>query len=51
MNLDLEPSEWRSEREKPREPFFGKGLGPGLAWLLGFSLMVTIVHVVRAYLR
>ena len=26
MEINLDPSEWRSTREKPKEPFFGPGL-------------------------
>jgi hypothetical protein len=44
--IDLPPHEWKSEREKPREPFFGDGLPSAIAWLIGFSITVTAVYFV-----
>jgi hypothetical protein len=32
--VDLEPHKWQSEREKPREPFFGSGAGPLIGQLV-----------------
>jgi len=46
--IDLNPREWRSEREKPREPIFGPGL-PGalayvVAWIVTFSAIYYFTH-------
>lgn len=35
--IDLPPTEWTSEREKPAEPFFGPG------WPIGLSAIASIV--------
>lgn len=43
--IDLEPHEWRSEREKPYEPFWGPGLPEAIAYAIGFIVMVTVVHL------
>jgi hypothetical protein len=43
-DVELHPKEWRSERDKPREPFFGKGLPGGLAYLAGFIVMFTVIY-------
>lgn len=41
--IELNPAEWKSERDKPREPIFGPGapvaLAYGVTWLATFSLM------------
>lgn len=34
-DIDLPPHEWKSEREKPSEPFFGRGWPIGAAVLVG----------------
>lgn len=51
--IDLDPNEWKSEdsRDKPHYPVFGPGLVPGLYWLAGFSISVTLIALIRAYLR
>jgi hypothetical protein len=43
--VDLNPQDWQSEREKPREPIFGNGAGALLAELLilAFSLGLLIL--------
>lgn len=45
--VDLKPQEWRSEREKPREPIFGKGAGAFLGELLiaaiGLGLLILVL--------
>jgi hypothetical protein len=46
-DLDLEPHNWKSEREKPREPIFGPGLPGALAWVVGFSIVFTISYWLR----
>jgi hypothetical protein len=45
--IDLPPTEWKSEREKPAEPFFGKGWPEALAYLVGLALMVTATYFAR----
>src|SRR3990167_4650721 len=35
--VDLEPHQWKSEREKPKEPIFGKG------WPIGIGVLVAII--------
>jgi hypothetical protein len=47
MIIDLPPDQWRSEREKPREPFFGPGLPEGIAYVVGFTVMATLVYLLR----
>jgi len=44
--IDLPPQEWRSsdKRIKPKEPFFGTGLLPAVAWLVGAAAMFTAIH-------
>ena len=41
--VDLLPSEWKSEREKPREPFFGSGL-PLFIGVCISIVLATIAH-------
>lgn len=36
--VDLPPHQWQSEREKPREPFFG----PGLPFFICFLISIVI---------
>lgn len=43
-DVDLAPHEWRSERPKPREPFFGPGLPGTLAYIVGLAITFTITH-------
>lgn len=45
--IDLPPHEWRSEREKPKEPFWGPGWPEALAYLVGLSAVVIITHLTR----
>jgi hypothetical protein len=47
MDIDLEPSEYRSEREKPKEPFFG----PGLPQFIVLVILIFVVAYVREYTR
>jgi hypothetical protein len=46
-DVDLAPHEWESEREKPKEPFFG----PGVFWFIEvviiWAVVTTIVHYWR----
>lgn len=46
MDLDLNPNEWKSERDRPKEPFFGKGLPGAIAFAIG----VIIAGLVKHYL-
>ena len=45
--IDLNPANWQSDRPKPDEPFFGEGLFPTLAYVIGFTIMATVVHYFR----
>jgi hypothetical protein len=47
MDIDLPPSEYRSERKKPREPIFGPGLPDALAYLFGFAVVFTALQWLR----
>ncbi len=40
-DIDLEPYNWKSEREKPREPIFG----PGWPIAVGVVLSITVAAV------
>ena len=42
--VDLAPQDWESEREKPKEPFFGNGLIPWLVYLVGFAITYYTVR-------
>lgn len=42
--VDLYPYEWKSEREKPREPLFGPGLPGAIAYLVGFAVMFAAIY-------
>jgi hypothetical protein len=42
--VDLEPTEWASERPKPYEPFFGSGWLDALVWVIGFAVTSLIVR-------
>ena len=37
MDVDLEPHNWKSDREKPREPIFGPG------WPIALGVVLSIV--------
>lgn len=45
--IDLQPQEWRSERDKPHEPLFGPGAPAAIAWLIGFGIVVTVTYYFR----
>jgi hypothetical protein len=45
--IDLDPQDWTSEREKPKEPFFGEGLVPWLIYMVGFAITYFAVHTFR----
>jgi hypothetical protein len=45
--VELLPSEWNSEREKPHEPIFGPGLPSAIAYLIGFSLVFSVLYWIR----
>lgn len=48
--VDLDPQDWTSEREKPKEPFFGAGLLPFLAYVAGFLTVAATVGYFRGLL-
>lgn len=50
MDIDLPPSEWRSERKKPHEPFFGEGAVEFFAWLIGLGTTATLIAIFKHYL-
>lgn len=43
--IDLSPSEWTTERERLREPFFG----PGLPFLFVFIASIVLATVAHEY--
>ena len=43
-DVDLDPHEWKSERDKPKEPFFGDGWPEALAYAIGFLIVSLGVH-------
>jgi hypothetical protein len=47
-DVELLPKEWRSDREKPREPIFGSGavdaLAYGIGWIFTFSAIYYFTH-------
>jgi hypothetical protein len=45
--IDLNPKEWTSEREKPREPLFGPGLPDALAYLVGMFSVMALLYLFR----
>jgi hypothetical protein len=45
--IELNPAEWTSEREKPREPFFGPGLPDALAYLVGMFSVMALLYLFR----
>jgi len=45
--IELNPTEWTSERKKPREPFFGPGLPDALAYLVGMLSMMALLYLFR----
>jgi hypothetical protein len=48
MEIDLPPKDWKSDRVKPREPFWGPGVWNGLAYLLGMVLMSWVMYLLRS---
>lgn len=48
MLIDLPPSEYSSERKKPREPIFGSGAPEALAYLIGMFAVMAILYYFRA---
>jgi hypothetical protein len=42
--IELAPQDWKSERVKPKEPFFGDGLIPWLVYLVGFAITYYTVR-------
>lgn len=47
MDIDLEPHQWKSEREKPREPIFGPGFPNALAYAVGWLAMGAFLYWLR----
>ena len=45
--VELLPNEWKSEREKPREPIFGSGLPGALAYLVGFVIVFSVLYAFK----
>jgi hypothetical protein len=48
-DLDLEPYNWKSDREKPKEPILGPGWPAAVGWLISFAITVIVVYNVRGY--
>ena len=45
--VELLPTEWDSDREKPHEPIFGPGLPSAIAYLIGFAIVFSILYWAR----
>jgi hypothetical protein len=45
--VELLPSEWHSEREKPREPIFGPGLPDAIAYAIGFVIVFSVLYWIK----
>jgi hypothetical protein len=43
--VDLPPHERKSDREKPKEPFWGPGALDFLVQLIGMALIIFIMHL------
>lgn len=43
-HVELGTDEWTSDREKPREHFWGSNAVPGLLYGLGFALMIWFLQ-------
>ena len=43
-DVDLAPHEWRSERPKEKQPFFGKGAVDALLYFVGFCVVYGAVR-------
>jgi hypothetical protein len=41
--VDLMPHEWESDREKPKEPFWGTGLSDFVTQLIGGGIVLALV--------
>jgi hypothetical protein len=46
MDIDLLPKDWKSDRKPPREPVFGPGALPALAYWIGWFCTVAAVYYV-----
>ncbi|HWP27635.1 MAG TPA: hypothetical protein VNL39_14975 [Xanthobacteraceae bacterium] len=44
--IDLEPHKWTSDREKPREPFWGPDAPAMLGYLIGFIIQLMVGCVI-----
>jgi hypothetical protein len=45
--IDLDPSQWKSDRPKPNEPIFGDGAPGALAYLVGLFATVGLIYLFR----
>lgn len=45
--VDLPPHERKSDREKPREPFWGPGLPDFLTQLFFLVLVILVLHLAK----
>lgn len=45
--VELLPNEWKSEREKPREPIFGPGLPDAIAYVIGFVIVFSVLYWIK----
>lgn len=50
MDIDLDPKEWKSERDKPVFPVFGPKAPEFFAWLVGFGATVLLLSLAKVYL-
>jgi hypothetical protein len=47
MDFDLPPKDWKSDREKPREPFWGPGAAQGLGYAVSLFATMAILYWLR----
>jgi hypothetical protein len=46
-NIDLEPTEYRADIPNKKEPILGPRWKEAVAYIIGFTIMVTVVHLFR----
>ena len=45
--VNLNPANWQSDRPKQPEPFWGHGWPEALAYLVGLTITMTVIHYFR----
>jgi hypothetical protein len=46
-DIDLNPKNWKSDRPKGKQPFFGSGAPGALAYILSFAVVFTVLYYFR----